>query len=224
MDCLLPPWYGLSFYQGIDFAELTRLEKALGQEVLSTGRPHFLFWELQPVITAGYGIRPQEVDQELTDQGRGLFVVRAPRGGRLTVHGPGQLGCFPLIPLGPFGLKLHDVLTLLEDTLMLWLRLQGLRTFRRPGLTGVWWHSRQKNELGKVAAIGIGARKGLVQHGFSLNIESMAKYFSAIVPCGNRRDEVVSVTEMQTERGSKQVYDFATVARELAYLLARALA
>lgn len=224
MDCFLPPWYQISFYQGLEFASLLRLEQALSQEVLRTGRPHFLFWEIQPVITVGYGIRADEVADELTHEGSSLPVVRVSRGGRLTVHGPGQLGCFPLIPLESFGLKLHDVLTLLESTIMLWLRLQNLRSFCRPGLTGVWWQSQDKRALRKVAAIGIGARKGLVQHGFSINIKDMSDFFSAIIPCGNRQDGVVSVAEMRRERGLPQGIDMVWEAHELGQLLARGLA
>ena len=49
---------------------------------------------------------------------------------------------------------------------------------RSTGQTGVWLQGR------KVAAIGVGARRWISQHGLALNVDCDLSGFAAIVPCG----------------------------------------
>lgn len=58
------------------------------------------------------------------------------------------------------------------------LRDLGLEGERVEGLTGVWLEGR------KLAAIGIGARRWISQHGLALNVDCGLEGFGAIVPCG----------------------------------------
>ncbi|MEC8097008.1 MAG: lipoyl(octanoyl) transferase LipB, partial [Cyanobacteriota bacterium] len=55
------------------------------------------------------------------------------------------------------------------------LDLQGERI---DGLTGVWLDQR------KVAAIGVGCRRWITQHGLALNVTCDLAGFEAVVPCG----------------------------------------
>jgi lipoyl(octanoyl) transferase len=54
----------------------------------------------------------------------------------------------------------------------------GLAGERIEGLTGVWLEGR------KLAAIGVGARRWISQHGLALNVDCDLAGFAAIVPCG----------------------------------------
>jgi lipoyl(octanoyl) transferase len=54
----------------------------------------------------------------------------------------------------------------------------GLAGGRLPGLTGVWLEGR------KLAAIGVGARRWISQHGLALNVDCALEGFAAITPCG----------------------------------------
>jgi len=54
----------------------------------------------------------------------------------------------------------------------------GLQGERRAGLTGVWLEGR------KLAAIGVGARRWVSQHGVALNVNCDLGGFAAIAPCG----------------------------------------
>jgi lipoyl(octanoyl) transferase len=54
----------------------------------------------------------------------------------------------------------------------------GLRGDRLEGLTGVWLEGR------KLAAIGVGARRWISQHGLALNVDADLTGFAQVVPCG----------------------------------------
>ena len=54
----------------------------------------------------------------------------------------------------------------------------GLEGQRQQGLTGVWLEGR------KLAAIGVGARRWISQHGLALNVDCDLAGFAAVVPCG----------------------------------------
>jgi lipoyl(octanoyl) transferase len=54
----------------------------------------------------------------------------------------------------------------------------GLVAERCAGFTGVWLEGR------KLAAIGVGARRWISQHGLALNVNCSLEGFAAIVPCG----------------------------------------
>ena len=45
-------------------------------------------------------------------------------------------------------------------------------------MTGLWLEGR------KVAAIGIGCRRWITQHGFALNVDCDLQGFKSVVPCG----------------------------------------
>jgi lipoyl(octanoyl) transferase len=49
---------------------------------------------------------------------------------------------------------------------------------RLEGLTGVWLEGH------KVAAIGVGAKRWISQHGLALNVSCPLEGFSQVVPCG----------------------------------------
>ena len=56
----------------------------------------------------------------------------------------------------------------------------GLEGRRCEGFTGVWLEGH------KLAAIGVGARRWISQHGLALNVSCDLRGFEAIVPCGIR--------------------------------------
>jgi len=107
-----------------------------------------------------------------------LPLHRIDRGGEVTHHLPGQLVLYPLLDLSRHGADLHLYLSQLEGVVLDVLVALGLAGERCPGLTGVWLEGR------KVAAIGVGARRWISQHGLALNVNCPMEGFEAIVPCG----------------------------------------
>lgn len=192
-----------------DFAE--RLQQGVGREVGRKRIPVLLFFEFQGVITAGVGIKkgeiPTEIKQEISPDFsvKGVPIMRVRRGGRLTVHGPGQLVCFPIIPLERGNEKIRDILTLLEKWLRVWLRSIGIRSITRPHLTGIWIHSESPDCYKKIGSIGIGYKKGVTQHGISINIDIDPNLFSYIVPCGNSTDGIINIKDLSANPGGENI-------------------
>jgi lipoyl(octanoyl) transferase len=107
-----------------------------------------------------------------------LPLHRIDRGGEVTHHAPGQLVLYPVLDLRRRGADLHLYLRQLEQVVIDLLAELGLRGERVAGRTGVWLEGR------KVAAIGVGARRWISQHGLALNVEMPLDGFAAITPCG----------------------------------------
>jgi len=105
---------------------------------------------------------------------------RIDRGGEVTHHCPGQLVLYPVLNLQRHGADLHHYLRQLEGVVIDLLAELGLQGERIEGLTGVWLEGR------KLAAIGVGARRWISQHGLALNVEADLAGFSQVVPCGIR--------------------------------------
>ena len=113
-----------------------------------------------------------------------LPLHRIDRGGEVTHHAPGQLVLYPVLNLQRHGADLHRYLRDLEQVVLELLSALNLPAERCPGLTGVWLEGR------KVAAIGVGARRWISQHGLALNVSCSLEGFAAIVPCGLRNRPV----------------------------------
>ena len=97
---------------------------------------------------------------------------------RVDHHLPGQLVAYPVLDLQRHRCDLHWYLRQLEGVVLDLLEVLGLEGERRPGLTGVWCQGA------KLAAIGVGARRWVTQHGLALNVNCELTGFGAIQPCG----------------------------------------
>ena len=103
---------------------------------------------------------------------------RIDRGGEVTHHAPGQLVAYPVLDLRRRRTDLHWYLRQLEQVVIDVLQALGLQGERIEGLTGVWLDQR------KVAAIGVGCRRWITQHGLALNVTCDLEGFRSVVPCG----------------------------------------
>ena len=107
-----------------------------------------------------------------------LPLHRIDRGGEVTHHCPGQLVLYPVLNLRRHGADLHLYLRRLEQVVIDLLAEYGLAAERQAGLTGVWLEGH------KLAAIGVGAKRWISQHGLALNVDCNLAGFSQVVPCG----------------------------------------
>jgi lipoyl(octanoyl) transferase len=146
------------------------------------GPEALLLLEHEPCYTLGRGADLSFLGFDPAEPPAPLF--RIDRGGEVTHHAPGQLVLYPVLNLQRHGADLHRYLRELEGVVIDLLAELGLGGERIAGLTGVWL------EGAKVAAIGVGARRWISQHGLALNVEVELAGFGAIVPCGIRERPV----------------------------------
>lgn len=178
---------GLIDYAGAYSIQKELVDKRLRQEVPDT----LILLEHEPVFTIGRG---GSVENILVSEERRLkkniSLYEIDRGGDVTYHGPGQLVGYPILDLNGYGRDIHKFIRYIEEVIIRTLVEYSLPACRISGLTGVWVGQK------KIASIGIGVRKWVSFHGFSLNVAPEMKYFSFINPCGLKSSEMTSMQEL----------------------------
>lgn len=143
-------------------------------------------WLLQhpPVYTLGQAGRPEHLLRET-----GIPLVKIDRGGQITYHGPGQLVAYLLVDLHRRRLKVREMVSLMEQTVIDCLADYGLRAERKDGAPGVYIDGA------KIAALGLRVRNGRSYHGLALNVDVDLTPFSWINPCGYEGLETIRLKD-----------------------------
>jgi len=191
----------------IDFDRAYALQKQLNADVgQGVGPETLLLLEHPPVYTIGRG----GAEENALDPS--VEVLRIDRGGDITFHGPGQLVGYPIVDLSLRDRDLHRYLRFLEELIILLAVDVGVDAYRVSGKTGVW------TERGKLASIGVGARRWVTMHGFSLNVKPVLEGFRHINPCGIKD---CPLTSLEAETGS--IVTMESVKRQVAHRFERLL-
>jgi len=132
-------------------------------------------WLLEhpPVFTLGLAGKPEHLLRET-----GIPLVHIDRGGQITYHGPGQAVIYVLLDLHRHGIKVRELVQLLERAVLNLLADYGIAGELRDGAPGVYVGPA------KIAALGLKITNGCSYHGLSLNVDMDLSPFSAINPCG----------------------------------------
>ena len=105
-------------------------------------------------------------------------VVSARRGGSVTLHNPGQLVIYTVFPLEKIQGGLHQMVRLLESSMIETLLDLKVESFALPSMSGVFTNK------GKIAFIGLGLKKNFIYHGLSMNFQNDLSDFKVINSCG----------------------------------------
>ncbi|MDC6470234.1 lipoyl(octanoyl) transferase LipB, partial [Candidatus Pelagibacter sp.] len=109
-------------------------------------------------------------------------LVKTNRGGKITYHGPGQLICYFVINLKNRKKDIRKFITIIEKTIIESLSEYNIKSYADPKNIGIWVND--KNDIKKVAAIGIRVSKWIAYHGFAININNDLSKYQNIIPCG----------------------------------------
>lgn len=184
--------------------------KAKGEK----GRNELLFCEHDPVLTIGKSGKDSNLlIPEARLQALGVSYYHINRGGDITYHGPGQITGYPIFDLETWHIGLKQYIYRLEETIIRFLALYGLKGERLEGATGVWLDPFVVGKARKICAIGVKSSRFVTMHGFALNINTDLNYFSLINPCGFTDK---GVTSLAKELGKEQ--DFEEAKRQLVAL------
>lgn len=169
----------------LDFSQAYALQQNIKDKIAAGSEPEtLLLVEHPPVYTLG---RNGHLDNVLS---KDVEVIDTNRGGDITFHTFGQLVGYPLLNLTRLGKDLRLYLRFLEEVLIRVAADFGVSSYRRTGKTGVW------TDEGKLASIGVGARRWITMHGFALNVSTDLSGFKLIHPCGISGCPMTSLTKI----------------------------
>jgi lipoyl(octanoyl) transferase len=164
----------------IDFDSAFSLQERLLNERAADEIPDtLLLLEHSPTITLGRrGAESDIFATPATLEAEGVVVRSINRGGLVTYHGPGQTVGYVIARLATFAGTAPALVRGLEEAVIRTLGDFKIPAFRHAHHRGVF------TRAGKIAAVGLGVRRGITMHGFALNCAPNLAHFDLINPCG----------------------------------------
>lgn len=162
----------------------------LQREFVGAQKEIIMVCEHPAVITVGRG--RDSLSDVLT---KNLPVHEVERGGRATLHIPGQVVVYPILNLKKHGLDQVKFLRLLERTLIRTLSDFRIEAHTIEKETGVW-----VNDERKIASLGIAVKNDMSMHGLALNVTCDLSLYKNLRPCGFSPD---IMTSMKQEMGEE---------------------
>ena len=150
--------------------------------------------EHPPVYTLGQAGKAEHL-LHVTD----IPLVKIDRGGQITYHGPDQVVGYLLLDLHRRGLKVREMVNLIEQALIDCIADYGLDARRKDGAPGVYIDDA------KVAALGLRVKNGCSYHGLSLNVDMDLTPFTWINPCGYSGLQTIQLKDFGVTEGPDEV-------------------
>lgn len=171
------------------------LEKRL--EEINNQKSKDLLWllEHEEVFTGGASYK----EKEILD--RSIKLIKTNRGGKITFHGPGQLVFYMVLDLKKRGKNIRKLINIIEKTIVETLNEFNIKTFADRNNIGIWY--KNKNNIEKVAAIGIKVKKWIAYHGFAINISNDLDKYKKIIPCGISDKKVTNLNNIKKQNYKK---------------------
>ena len=183
----------------VEYREAAALQERLRGRVIAGELPDLmLLLEHPPVYTLGRRSEAGDLPfGEAFYRDRGIDVVRTPRGGQLTYHGPGQLVGYPIMHVA----SVPEYILTMERAIVTALADAGVEAGTKLGHkhVGVWVGDR------KIASVGVHLSHGVSAHGFAVNVDNDLDPFSWVVACGLPE---VQMTSMAVEGSAEGVACF----------------
>jgi lipoate-protein ligase B len=173
----------------VDYREAAELQESLRERVIAGELPDLLLLLEHPAVyTLGRRSEPGDLPfGEDFWRARGIDVVRTPRGGKLTYHGPGQLVGYPIMHAP----DIPAFIRTMEQAIVTALAEEGIESRGRDhegaAYTGVWVGDR------KIASIGVHVSRGVSAHGFAINVDNDVEPFHQVTACGLPGVRITSV-------------------------------
>ena len=178
----------INYKEGIE-----KMEERVKQIIENKNKELIWLLEHEAVLTAGTSAKNEDL------LSNSLPVFSTNRGGKFTLHAPGQRVCYIMLNLKKRAKgRVPDpkkFIKTLEETLISTLSYFGVKGEIREDRVGVWIVKQSKKEE-KIAAIGVRFKKGVTMHGFAVNINNDLSLFNNIVPCGIKEYGVCSLKSL----------------------------
>ena len=173
----------------IDYAESMRILEKRVQDVLFEKKEELLWiLEHKTVYTAGTSAN----EKDLID--KNLPIFKTNRGGKYTVHSPGQKVIYFVLNLNKRKKNIRKLINNIENCIIDILQEYKIKSHPDRDNIGIW--IKAGNNSMKIAAIGIRVKKWIAYHGFSLNVSNDLTKYKKIVPCGLKDKSITSLKNM----------------------------
>ena len=160
------------------------LEKRV--ESVKKGLKKEFIWILEHPTTFTGGIRSKE--NEILD--KSIKVVKTNRGGKITLHNPGQKIIYFVINLNERKKDIRLFINIIEKSIIEVLNKYNIKAYSDRKNIGIWVNNK------KISAIGVRVKNWVAYHGCSININNNLSHYKKIVPCGLNNKMVTSFKDL----------------------------
>ena len=173
----------------VDYIDSMKILEKRVNDVFSS-RKDELLWILEhnTVYTAGTSSN----EKDLID--KNIHVIRTNRGGKHTLHSPGQKVIYFVLNLNKRKKDIRVLINKIENCIMQILNVYKIKSYPDKKNIGLW--VGDKGNSMKIAAIGIRVKRWVAYHGFALNVSNDLSKYKGIVPCGIRDKGITNLQKM----------------------------
>ena len=173
----------------VDYLDSVKILEKRVQDV-SLGKKDELLWLLEHKTVYTAGTSSNEID--LID--KNLNVIKTKRGGKHTLHSPGQKVVYFVLNLNKRKKDIRILISKIEECIINILKEYKIKAFPDKKNIGIWvMHNNKKL---KIAAIGIHVKRWVAYHGFCINIDNDLSKYKKIIPCGIRDKGITSLKSL----------------------------
>jgi lipoyl(octanoyl) transferase len=190
-------YWGMTEYSKALEIQKNQVEKA------SYGDDAFLIGFEHPTVVT-LGVRGGEKDLNLSKEAfekKCISVVRVERGGEATLHSPGQLVIYPILPIKIMRIEVREFVRKLEEATIAFFSHFGVDCQRGKQEPGLYTAS------GKIAFIGIRVDRGVTYHGLAINAFNDLSLFQMIRSCGVQNESFDSLKNHGINASQAQLFD-----------------
>ena len=150
---------------------------------VKNGKKRELLWILEHPTTYTAGVSFNQ--KEILD--KKIEIVQSNRGGKITLHNPGQKIIYFVINLNNRKKDIRKFINVIEKSVIQFLETYKIIAKKDKKNIGIWVHQK------KIAAIGIRVSRWVAYHGCSINISNNLNHYLKIIPCGLDNRKVTSI-------------------------------
>ena len=155
-------------------------------EEVKSDKNRELLWILEhpTTYTAGVSFNKKEIIDKK------IKIVKSNRGGKITLHNPGQKIVYFVINLNKRKKDIRKLINLIEKSIIQFLENYNIKAKSDKKNIGIWVKDK------KIAAIGIRVSRWIAYHGCSINISNNLNEYLKIIPCGLDNKKVTSMSKL----------------------------
>ena len=150
---------------------------------VKNGKKRELLWILEHPTTYTAGVSFNQ--KEILD--KKIEIVQSNRGGKITLHNPGQKIIYFVINLNNRKKDIRKFINVIEKSVIQFLEAYKIIAKKDKKNIGIWVQQK------KIAAIGIRVSRWVAYHGCSINISNNLNQYLKIIPCGLDNRKVTSI-------------------------------